>query len=84
MALRNNLCHPYCSPSIIRVMTASRMRWTELVVRMTAAYEVKVEKPEGKRLLGRCRMRWEDSSQMDHSRMKIWAPIIWFRWDRTL
>jgi hypothetical protein len=30
------------------------------------AYRVLVEKPEGKRLLGRPRNRWEDDIKMDH------------------
>jgi hypothetical protein len=36
-------------------MKARRMRWAELVARMTAAYKV-VEKPEGKRPVGRSRI----------------------------
>jgi hypothetical protein len=61
-------------------MKSRRMKWAEHVARMTVAYKVEVEKPEGKkRLLGRCRVRWEDGSQMDHNRMKIWARIIWLR-----
>jgi len=74
MTLHNeNLCHPYCSPGIIKVMNTRRMIWAELVARMTVAYKVGVEKPQGKkRLLGRSRIRWEDSSQMDRSRMEIW------------
>jgi hypothetical protein len=61
-------------------MKARRVRWAELVARMTAAYTVGVEKPEGKkRLLGRSRIRCEDSSQMDHHRIKSGARIIWLR-----
>jgi hypothetical protein len=29
------------------------------------AYRILVGKPEGKRLLGRCRHRWEDNIKMD-------------------
>jgi len=60
MTLHNeNLCHPYCSPGTIKVMKSRRMRWAEHVARMTVAYKVEVEKPEGKkRLLGRCRIPW--------------------------
>jgi hypothetical protein len=39
------------------------MRWTVLVARMgekRKVYKVLVEKPEGKRPLGRSRRRWED------------------------
>jgi hypothetical protein len=57
-------------------MNSRRMRWAELVARMTIANKVGVEKPEGKK---RPRIRWEDSSQMDHNTMKIWAQIIWLR-----
>lgn len=74
------LCHPYCSPGTIKVIKSRRMRWTELVARTTVAYRVGVEKPGSKkRLLGRSRIRWEDSSQVDHNRMNIWARIIWLR-----
>jgi hypothetical protein len=73
-----NICYSYCSPSIIRAMKSRTMRWAKLVARMTVAYKVGVEKPESKKiLLCRSRIRWEDSSQMDHKRMKIWARIIW-------
>jgi hypothetical protein len=30
-----------------------------------SAYIILVKKPEGKRLLGRCRHRWEDNFRMD-------------------
>ena len=44
-------------------MKSRRMRWAEPVARMTVAYKIGVEKPEGKkRLLGRSRIRWEDST----------------------
>jgi len=58
-------------------MKSRMMIWAELAARMTVAYKVGVEKPEGKkRLLGRSRIPWEDSSQMDHNRMKIWCINI--------
>jgi hypothetical protein len=44
------------------------MRWTGNVARIRAkrnAYKILVGKPEGKRLLGRPRRRWEDNIKMD-------------------
>jgi hypothetical protein len=41
-----------------------KMRWAEYVARMgerRGVYRVLVGKPEGKRLLGRTRRRWEDN-----------------------
>jgi hypothetical protein len=58
----------YSSPSIIRVIKARRMRWTGHVARMgevRGAYNILVRKPEGKRLLGIPRRRWEDNIKMD-------------------
>jgi hypothetical protein len=50
----------YASPIIIRVTKSRRMRWAAHVARMGKmrnAYNIFVEKPEGKRLLGRRRRR---------------------------
>jgi len=46
----------------------SRMRWAGHVARMgetRGVYGVLVGKPEGKRPLGRRRLRWEDNIKMD-------------------
>ena len=54
----------YCSPNIVRVIRSRRMRWAGHVVRMgerRGVYSVLVGKPEGKRPLGRPRLRWEDN-----------------------
>ena len=54
---------PYCSPNIFRVIKSSRMRWAGHVARMgesRGVYRVLVGKPEGKRPLGRHRLRWEN------------------------
>jgi len=54
----------YCSPNIVRVIRSRRMRWAGHVVRMgerRGVYRVLVGKPEGKRPLGRPRLRWEDN-----------------------
>jgi len=61
----DNLC---CYPSIVRVIKSSRMRWTRHVARMgqrRGVYRVLVDKPEGKRPLGKPRRRWEDNIKMD-------------------
>jgi hypothetical protein len=53
----------YSSPNIIRQIKARKMRWLGYVARMgeeRKLYKVFVGKPEGKRLLGRPRRRWED------------------------
>jgi hypothetical protein len=58
----------YCSPSIIRVIKARRMRWAGHVTRMgevRGAYNILVGKPERRRPLGRPRHRWEDDIKMD-------------------
>jgi len=58
----------YSSPNIFEVTKPRRMRWAGHVARMGARrglYRVLVEKPEGKRLLGRPGCRWEDNIKMD-------------------
>ena len=58
----------YSSPNIMRVIKSRRMRWTGHVARMgeeMGAYRVLVGKPEGKRPLGRPRLRWVDNIRMD-------------------
>jgi len=54
----------YSSPNIGRVMKSRRIRRAGHVARMgerRSVYRVLVEKPEGKRQLGRPRRRWEDN-----------------------
>jgi hypothetical protein len=58
----------YSSPDIIRQIKSRRMWWTGHVARMREerkVYTVLVGKPEGKRPLGRPRIRWEDGIRMD-------------------
>jgi hypothetical protein len=58
----------YSSPSIIRIMKSSRMRWARHVARMGEkrnVYRLLVGKPEGKRPLGRPRRRWINNIKMD-------------------
>jgi hypothetical protein len=67
--LHNDELHSlYSSPNIVRVMKSRRMRWTGHVAHMEdgrGVYRVLVGKPEGKRLLGRPRRRWEDNIKLD-------------------
>ena len=58
----------YSSPNIVRVIKSRRMRWAGHVARMgeeRGVYRVLVEKPEGKRPLGRNWRRWVDNIRMD-------------------
>jgi hypothetical protein len=58
----------YSSPDIIRQVKSRRLRWAGHVARMGGKRKVNkvlVGKPEGKRLLGRPRRRWEDGIRMD-------------------
>ena len=58
----------YSSPNIVRVIKSRRLRWAGHVARMEEGrgmYKVLVEKPEGKRPLGRPRRRWEDNIKKD-------------------
>ena len=56
------------SPNIVRVIKSRRMRWAVHVERIgeeTGVYRVLVEKPEGRRPLGRSRRRRVDNISMD-------------------
>jgi hypothetical protein len=58
----------YSSPSIIRIIKSSRMRWARHVARMGEkrnVYRLLVGKPEGNRPLGRPRRRRIDNIKMD-------------------
>jgi len=58
----------YCSPNIVRLIKSRRMRWAVHVARMgeeSGVYRVLVGKPEGKRSLGRPRLRWVDNIRTD-------------------
>jgi len=67
--LHNEELSDLCSlPNIVRVVKSRRMRWAGHVVPMgegRGVHRVLVGKPEGKRLLGRPRRRWEDNIKMD-------------------
>jgi hypothetical protein len=58
----------YSSPNIIPVIKSRRMRWAGHVACMgeeRGAYRILVERPEGRRSLGRPRRRWEDNIKTD-------------------
>jgi hypothetical protein len=62
------LCDFYSLPRIIRIIKSRRMRWVGHVARRgdkRNAYRLLVERPEGKRPLGRPRHRWVDNIRMD-------------------
>ena len=53
----------YSSPNIIRSLKSRRLRWEGHVARMEESrnkYRVLLERFEGKRPLGRPRLKWED------------------------
>jgi hypothetical protein len=69
----------YSSPSIIRIIKARRMRWAGLATRMGErrnTYRLLVEKPEGRRPLGRPRRRWLDNIRMDLVEVG-WGDVNW-------
>jgi hypothetical protein len=69
----------YSSPSIIRIIKSRRMRWAGHVARTGEkrnAYRILVEKPEGKRPLGRPRRRWVYNIKMD-LRETGWDGMDW-------
>jgi hypothetical protein len=58
----------YCSPNIILVIKSRRLKLTGHVARMgesRGAYRVLVEKPEGRRPIGKSGRRWEDNIKVD-------------------
>ena len=55
-------------PNFVWVVKSRRMRWVGHVARMEegrGVHRVLVGKPEGKRILGRPRRRWEDNIKID-------------------
>jgi hypothetical protein len=74
----------YSSPDIISQVNSRRMRWAGHVARMgeeRKMYKVLVGKPEGKRLLGRPRRRWEGGSEWILGRLagRMWSGFDWLR-----
>jgi hypothetical protein len=86
--LHNHELHDlYSSLNIVRVIKSRRMKWAGHVALMgeeRGAYRVLVERPEGKRPLGRPRCRWEDNIKMDLGEIGIdGANWIWLAQDRV-
>jgi hypothetical protein len=86
--LHNDELHSlYSSPNIVRVIKSRRMSWAEHVARMgegRGVYRVLVGRPEGKRPLGRPRLRWEDKIKMDLRDIGIvWVDRIQLTQDRV-
>jgi hypothetical protein len=58
----------FSSSNIVRVIKWGRMRWAGHVAHMgrgEAYIGVLMRKPEGKRALGRPRLRWQDNTMMN-------------------
>ena len=71
----------YCLPNNFRVIKSRRMRWECHIACMgerRGAYRVLVKNPEGKRPLGRPRLRWEDNIKIDLQEVGCEA-IEWFK-----
>jgi transcription termination factor 2 len=73
--LHNDELHNlYSSPNIVKVIKSRRMSWAGHVARMgegRGVYRVLVERPEGKRPLGRPRRRWKDNIRLDLRKIGI-------------
>jgi len=66
--LYNEELNDLYSPNIIWVIKLRRMRWVGHIACMgerRGIYRVLVGKPEGKRQLGRPKIRWKDNIKMD-------------------
>jgi hypothetical protein len=69
----------YSSSSIIRMIKSRSMRWAGRVARRGEkrnAYKLLLGKPEGKRPLGRPRLRWVDNIKMDFGEVE-WGDVDW-------
>ena len=74
----------YSSANTVRVIKSRRMGLAGHVVRMgvrRGVYGVLIRKPEGKRPLGRCRHRWDDTIKMDLQEVGcgVWTGSSWPR-----
>jgi hypothetical protein len=69
----------YASRNIIRVIKSRRMKLTGHVARMGEmrnAFKILVDKPEGKRPLGRTRYKWDYNIRMDLRELG-WEDVGW-------
>jgi hypothetical protein len=74
----------YSSLNISRAIKSRRMRWAWYVDRMgdgRSVFRVLVEKPEGRRPLGRPRRRWENNIMIDLQKVGwgVWNGLSWLR-----
>jgi hypothetical protein len=74
----------YASTNIIRVIKSGRMSSAGLVTRigeMRDAYKILIDKPEGKRPLGRPMRRKEDNIRMNLREIgwEVWTVRMWLR-----
>jgi hypothetical protein len=80
--LHNEELYALYSPNIIRVIKSRRLRWAGHVARKEerrGAYRPLLEKPEGRRPLGRLRRRWEDNIKMDYIYIQLNALLLLFK-----
>jgi hypothetical protein len=72
----------YSSPSIIRMIKSRRMRWAGHVRQMGEkrnVYRLLVQKPEGRRPLGRPKQSWVDNIKTDFGETG-WDGVEWMVW----
>ena len=75
----------YSSPNIILVIKSRRLGWTGYIAWMEdrrGAYRFSVEKPEGRRPVGRLRRKWEDNIKMDFREVRWgigWIDLAQYR-----
>jgi hypothetical protein len=77
--LNEELRDLYSSPSIVIIIKSRRMRRAGHVARRREkrkAYRLLVEKPDGKRPLGRQRHRWVNNIRMDLGKVG-WGVVHW-------
>jgi hypothetical protein len=70
---RNDL---YSSPTLARVIKSRRMRWPGHIARLgegIGVYRVLVARLEGKRPLGRTRLKWEDNIKEYLQEVGCWS-----------
>jgi hypothetical protein len=72
----------YSSPNIVWVIKSRIMRWSGHVARMGESrdvYRILMGKPEGKRPLGRHRLRWEGNIKWIFRKwdVRVWTGSSW-------
>jgi hypothetical protein len=73
----------YSSSNIIRMIKSRRIRWTghiACIAERRNAYRILMERPEGKRPLGRPRLTWEDIKWiLERQDGVVWTGLFWLR-----